>query len=81
MKGKRVNRKAGASEVTEKDLIEQTKREKKEKKELEMKIRAKKRKAIEGKGMKGGGGNAQRKTSWEGRRGRFELQQEIMNHE
>lgn len=72
MKGKRVNRKAGASEVTEKDLIEQTKRKKRKKKELEMKIRAKKRKAIEGKGMKRGMGGALRERH-QGREGGGDL--------
>lgn len=52
MKEERVNRKDGALEETDKDLREQMRGAKKE---MEMKIRAKKRKAMEGKGKKGGG--------------------------
>lgn len=56
MKEKRVNRKDGALEETDKDLREQMRA----RKEKEMKTRAKKRKAMEGKGKKGGGQCRQR---------------------
>ena len=89
MKEKRVNRKDGALEETDKDLREQMRGEKRDGGENE----SPERKAMEGekereKGGRGGEGGQPEKERdrrgrerHQGREGSFELQSEIMNHE